>query len=89
MTESPKSRFLKSDLAKSHADLASSKPFIAVMDVAMLQFVHESSSASDMATAATAALKLEGARKFALILMNLADKSPDPKPAPRDNLPHP
>lgn len=88
MIESPKNRFLKTPLAKSHADLVTSQPFISVMDTAMLQFVHESGSATDLASASVAALKLEGARKFVLVLMNLAEKTPEIKPAPRDNLPH-
>lgn len=88
VTESPKSRFLKTPLAKSHADLVMSAGFVTVMDIAMLQFVNESGSASDLASASVAALKLEGARKFAIVLMNLADKTPEIKPSPRDNLPH-
>jgi hypothetical protein len=87
----PKADFLKSPSARSHAELVMTPAFRYAVQAAMLQFVSEQpwSEPTDFNTSARNALRLEGARRYLSILLNLAEKEIQrPIHMANDNLPN-
>lgn len=86
--ESPKTRFLKSALAKEHVKLLENPLLQQGFDVALLQMANDYGSTSNATDAAAVQLRMEGARKLVYVFMTLSDK-PQPLPAVKgDNLPN-
>lgn len=83
---SPKSRFLKSDLAKRFGEMTAGSEFKQLIDVALLQFMFEDPGARDGNTAVACHFRAEGAKRFASILLNLCEREPRRKPQETDNL---
>lgn len=86
--KSPKRAFQETKEAKAFLDLATSPVFLKAIDAAMLQMQYSASQANDHMTAAANCFRMDGARRFAEILLKIADPE---TPAPRDrgdNLPH-
>lgn len=90
-TIAPKREYLKTPVARTHAELVTTPHFRHSCQVALLQFVSEQpgSEPTEFNTAARNALRLEGARRFLYILLNLAEKDVErPIRMASDNLPH-
>lgn len=79
--DSPKTRFLKTGIATSAAEIMVSPAMTAAADVALLQFVIQLPSAADMTEAARNELKLEGAKSFLYELLTIATPTVERKPA--------
>lgn len=84
--ESPKSRFIKSQFAKPHADLVASGQFQAAVDAALLQMQLGYSATTNQLEAASNHLRMEGAQAFVATFMKLADKATEKPKLPTDNL---
>ena len=82
---SPKERFIKSPLAKVHADLASQPVLEQFFDVAMLQLLYNlGTTAGD--SAAANYMQIAGAEKLRAIFMTLSIRETLPTRNPRENL---
>lgn len=89
-TVSPKTRFLRSQVAKNWAEAVTSIEVRSSAEAALAQFVFEQpTDFKDKDAASAEALRLQGARRYMSILLNLAEKEPDqPVKMVSDNLPH-
>jgi hypothetical protein len=86
----PKSEFQKDkDKLKAWANVVDSKLFSDVASIALAQMVVTQGSAPDMGTASAQAFRMEGAKIFLHVLMNIADSTPPPKPKPSPQLQQP
>lgn len=89
MDFSPKSNFSKGPSAQPWTDVASSVLFREAAGVAMLQMQANLGMAGNADTAQAAWFKLEGARTFLSVLMNLTTPPEEmPKRVRSDNLNH-
>lgn len=89
MTFSPKDTFAKSASAQPWTDVASSALFREAAGVALLQMQSNIGMAVSRETAEANCYKLEGARQFLAILMNLTTPPEEPrKRSTNDNLIH-
>lgn len=91
--KSPKQRFLDLPLSKSFLQVAAQPDFVAALDYALLQMLHEQGlqamtpGATDSLMATANNFRVEGARRFIEILTNLPIiKQPPKTTANRDNL---
>lgn len=84
--ESPKSRFLKSPLAKAHGELMANPNMQVAMDTALLQMQWTQPPTTTLGDASSIQLRMEGAKIFYDTLMRLADKTPEKPKLPNDNL---
>jgi hypothetical protein len=82
MTLDPKKEFQDGLHAKVWADVAGSVAFSSAVTAALVIQQQTNSAPPDMATAASFAWKMEGAKQFASILMNLAEKAKPTQSAP-------
>lgn len=88
LNQSPKARFLKTAAAKTHADLVTKDFFRTALDFALMEMANRQNS-EDANEAARNAYRLEGARTFSTILLNLAEKEIErPMRMASDNLPN-
>lgn len=86
--ESPKTRFLKTTLAKEHVKLLENPLMQQAFDVALLQMANDYGSTTNAQDAASVQLRMEGARKLVYVFLTLSDK-PQSLPAIKgDNLPN-
>lgn len=84
MDLNPKERFLKSEYAKTFADISVNPAFHAAIETALSETQLHPPKGSD---AAANWNRLEGAKEFAHILLNLAEPPvPFRRGAPRENL---
>lgn len=84
MIPSPKTRFLADQaLAKKHADMVASSPFILALDAALLEYMEECSRTT---VPGEGGLKLRGAIEFARVFCNLANPPTKFKTVDPDNL---
>lgn len=88
MTLNPKKDFCEnSGYRKAWADVADSQTFSAAVTAALIIQQQSLNNIPDMASAAAAAWRMEGAKQFMSILMNLAEVSPPaPEIKPGQNL---
>jgi hypothetical protein len=76
--ESPKSRFQKFEISKTHAETMASPLTQIALDTALLQMMAKLPLASDLGTASANYLKILGAKQFISEYMMLADKKDPP-----------
>lgn len=74
--ESPKTRFMRSPMAKSWHDTSASEGFLHCMEVAKLQFLHELGSAANESSATAGFWMIQGMQMFSQILVTLSDVPP-------------
>lgn len=86
MTLNPKSQFQKSPLCKAHVDLVCLPGVHESLQVAMAQMQLNMGAAPDMGTAAAQAWKMQGAKEFISVWLNLAEPAPERKTEPHQNL---
>jgi hypothetical protein len=84
--DSPKTRFLKTPQAKTFADATAMPAFVSAIDAALLQMAQDMGTSQDMGTASACQLRMEGARRFVAVLMDLPNPASKPQPSRRDNL---
>lgn len=73
----PKQRFLESDYAKAFLDLASDQTLLTALDYAMLEMVNSEATGPDTTMAMRAGHRIDGARAFVKILLNLPVALPE------------
>lgn len=89
MDFSPKAFFAKGPMAQPWSEIASSDLFRAAASAAMLQMQANLGMAQTGVDAAANCYRLEGARTFLAIAMNLTTPpSPAPEKSKRENLDH-
>lgn len=76
--ESPKSRFQKFEISKTHAETMANPLTQITLDTALLQMMTKLPVASDLGTASANYLKITGAKLFVAEYMMLADKKDPP-----------
>jgi hypothetical protein len=89
MDFSPKADFAKGPSAAAWKDAASSRVFIEAAGAAMLDMQQRQLTAMGNEVAAANHYRMEGARTFLAILMNLTTPPPEPPKRPQsENLKH-
>lgn len=89
MTFLPQDSFQKGPHFKGWKDLVASEQFFAGVSAALNQLSAEASPAKDAFEAAANYHRMDGARRFLHILLNLAETEPETgKPAKAANLQH-
>jgi hypothetical protein len=88
MLESPKKRFLKSQFAKTVADITVEPAIIAALDAAILQMSWETGAAKTAEAAAAIHWQLTGAHKLRELFLTIALVDKPPTRPRSDNLPH-
>lgn len=88
ITLSPKERFLKSPVSRTHADLVLSDSLIQAVATALLQMQVNQPVSADPTVAAASFHRMAGAREFVQTFLNLCEVEEPVKPVPNQNLPH-
>ena len=86
MTFSPKKRFMENLIAaKIHRDLVTDESFLKAIESSLLQLQAElpKVGAGDMATAAANHYRMDGAREFVRVILNLAETVSPAAPSPK------
>lgn len=73
----PRKTFRESDVSRRWLDVVDGPQFQAAVNAALLEMSLRQNSAPDMATAAAYQWRMDGAKQFLSILMNLTVKEPD------------
>ncbi len=73
-------------MASAWSEMSASTVFEGAASAAMLQMVQNLPSPPDLASAASYAYRLEGAKQFLQILMSLTETRPKPEPKTSGNL---
>jgi hypothetical protein len=85
---SPRDAFRKSDQAKAWNDISASEPFMKAGSAALLQMVMELQS-NDVSEAANNQYRIDGAKLFFRMMMNLTSSdTPKPNAPTKQNLDH-
>lgn len=85
----PRDRFKKNpDFAKSHNDLVNSEPFKVAVETALLEMQLRQSGPLAIQDGMVTQSKMEGAKEFISILLNLTEAAPLPQTRPASNLDH-
>lgn len=88
MLESPKKRFLKTQFAKTVADITAEPAVMAALDAALLQMSWETGAAKTPEAAAAIHWQLTGAHKLRELFLTIALVDKPPARPRSDNLPH-
>jgi hypothetical protein len=89
MNVEPRKRFQENQIwVKGHQDLVVNQQFKAAVEAALVQMLVDSPQATNSEAAAAGFYRMEGARDFARVLLNLAEKPSIPSVNRTPNLNH-
>lgn len=86
MTLDPKAQFRKSPVCKAHIELVAMEGVHESLHTALAHYALKMQSYPDMATAAAQAWRLQGAKEFIDIWLNLGESTQVRKPEQNQNL---